>query len=425
MIILCKIVGGRIMYIMKRFLGEEFEKFNSIMDSYNHDQNFCINMAACISYPFQEVMDVQAMPFNTLPTEGTVGNRFFPMCSSLDDIENYAETLALNLFHLKWNDYHVSVQPNSGTQANQIIYNAILKDGDVVLSLNPKDGGHISHTKMGCRNISVKYYTLNKDYEIDYNILEDLLKKYHPQLVIVGASSYPKEFNYKKISEITAAYGTKIMADICHSVLFVAGQMHNNIFPFVDFATFTMDKTLRGPQGGVIIYKTIYDKSISQSVFPKTQGGPIQNSMFAKAMCFLKLSSMDIHTYASKTIENANMIIQALNQHQVITVTPYTYNHIILIDLSKTIVTGREMEKILFDNKIISNRNQIPNDTKNAFITSGIRLGATSITNLNYSPADVMILGEYISQIINNKKPDIQILNYLITKYHSNINISS
>ena len=413
------------MYILKRFMGDEFNKFNTIMESYNHDQNSCINMAACISYPFQEVMDVQAMPFSTLPTEGTVGNRFFPICSSLDEIEKYAESLALKLFRLKRDEYRVSIQPNSGTQANQIVYNAILKDGDYVLSLNPKDGGHISHTKMGCRNIIVKYFTLNKDYEVDYDILEDLVHKFRPKLVIVGASSYPKEFNYKKISEITIPYGTKLMADICHSALFIAGQMHSDIFPYVDFATFTMDKTLRGPQGGVIIYKAEYDKLISQSIFPKTQGGPVQNALFAKTMCLLKLSSIDLHTYASKTIENANLLIQTLIQHQIKTVTTHTDNHIILIDLSKTTVTGSEMEKKLFKYKIISNRNQIPNDPRNAFITSGIRLGSTAITNLNYIREDIVILGAYISQIVNNEKPNSEILCHLITKYHANINTSS
>jgi glycine hydroxymethyltransferase len=149
------------MYILKRFLGDEFNKINAIIDSYNYEQNSCINMTACVSYPFNEVMDIQGMPFSTLPIEGTVGNRYFPMCHSLDEIEKYAEELALDLFKISREHYRVSVQPNSGTQANQIIYNAFLNDGDVVLSLNPKDGGHVSHTKMGCRNISVIYFKLN------------------------------------------------------------------------------------------------------------------------------------------------------------------------------------------------------------------------------------------------------------------------
>lgn len=413
------------MYILKRFLGDEFDKFNSIIDSYNYDQNSYINMAACVSYPFQEVMDIQAMPLSTLPTEGTVGNRYFPICFSLDEIEKYAEELALDLFKINRDNYRVSVQPNSGTQANQIIYNAFLNDGDIVLSLNPKDGGHISHTKMGCRNISVFYFELDNNLDVNYITLENLLQKYHPKLIIVGASSYPKEFDYQKIYEITSRYGTKLMADICHSVLYIAGNVHKSIFPFVDFATFTMDKTLRGPQGGIIIYRSEYDKSISQSIFPKTQGGPVQNIMFSKAMCFLKLHSIDLPTYAAQIIANANLLLHTLNQNNVKTVTSLSSNHIVLIDLSASKSTGIEMEKNLFINRIITNRNQIPNDPRNAFITSGVRLGTTVITNLGYSTQDIILLGNYISQIITDNSIDQQILNSLITKYHSGINISN
>jgi glycine hydroxymethyltransferase len=413
------------MYILKRFLGDEFDKFNTIIDSYNYDQNSCINLAACVSYPFQEVMDIQAMPLSTLPTEGTIGNRYFPICYSLDEIEKYAEELALDLFKINKENYRVSVQPNSGTQANQIVYNALLNDGDIVLSLSPKDGGHISHTKMGCRNISVIHLNLDNNLDVDYLMLENLLQKYHPKLIIIGASSYPKEFDYQRIYEISSPYGSKLMADICHSVLYIAGNVHKDIFPYVDFVTFTMDKTLRGPQGGIIIYRSEYDKSISQSIFPKTQGGPIQNIMFAKAMCFLKLHSTDVHTYATQIIANANLLIHTLKQNNVKTVTSFTSNHIILIDLTESKRTGIEIEKKLFDNKIIANRNQIPNDPQNAFITSGVRLGTTVITNLEYSPQDIILLGNYISQIITSNTIDSKILNTLINKYHVGVNISN
>lgn len=413
------------MFIVKRFLGEELNRFNSIIDSYNLDQNSRINLTACSSYPFQEVLDVQKMPLCTLPTEGTLGKRFFPICRSLDEIEEYAQELALNLFNIKETSYMVSVQPNSGTQANQIVFNAILDDGDTVLSLNPRDGGHISHTKMGGRNIKVKYFVLNTDLEVDYNYLEDLLKTYHPKLVIVGASSYVKEFDYQKISIITNKHGAKLLADICHSVLYVIGHVHRNIFPYVDFATFTMDKTLRGPQGGVIVYRTEFNNGISSSIFPKTQGGPIQNLMFAKTMCFLKLSLIDVHLYAANVIDNANLLLKALNNHNVQTVTDHTQNHIILISLLKTSYTGRVMESRLFDQGIISNRNLIPSDNKGAYDTSGIRLGSIPITNLGYTPEDVEKLGIFISEVITNGYSRRHILESLIEKYHKNINISN
>lgn len=218
------------MYILKRFLGKEYDTFNSIIDEYNNEQNTFINLTACVSYPFQEVLDVQAMPLATIPTEGTRRNRYFPMVDSIEDIENYAEQLILNAFQVHDTSYRVSVQPNSGTQANQIVYNAILKDGDSVVALCPKDGGHISHTKLGCRDIKSHYFSLDNNLDIDYENFEQIIADIHPQLVIVGASSYIKEFDYKKIYTITSKYNIPLMADICHSVLYIIGQVHKKFF---------------------------------------------------------------------------------------------------------------------------------------------------------------------------------------------------
>ena len=413
------------MYILKRFLGDEFEHFNAILNKYNSEQNTFINLTACVSYPFQEVLDVQSMPLATVPTEGTRGKRYFPSVNSIDEIENYAEELGLKLFQIKKSSYKISLQPNSGTQANQIVYNAILKNGDTVLALSPKDGGHISHTKLGCRDIRPVYFSLNKNLEIDYELLEKQIIEMHPKLVIVGASSYIKEFDYQKIHSITSRYKVPLMADICHSVLYIMGNLHKDIFPFVDFATFTMDKLLCGPQGGILVYKSEYDSKIATSIFPKTQGGPIQNSLFAKAMCFLKLNTINIQEYAETVINNANLLINELKSENVKVINDIAYNHIILIDLTYSGTTGKCIEEKLFKNGILVNRNQIPNDTQSALITSGIRIGTVPITNLNYSEDDLKKLGKYLATIINGETPLKETFLYLIEKYHNNINISS
>ena len=413
------------MYILKRFLGNNFERFNTIVKKYNLEQNTYINLTACVSYPFQEVLDVQAMPFATIPTEGTRGKRYFPSVESIDDIENYAEELGLKLFHIHDSSYKISIQPHSGTQANQIVYNAILNNGDTVLALNPKDGGHISHTKLGCRSIRPIYFSLNQNLEVNYELFEDQIIKEKPKLVIVGASSYIKEFDYKKIYSITSRYQIPLMADICHSVLYIMGNVHKNIFPFVDFATFTMDKLLCGPQGGVIIYKTEYDSKINTSIFPKTQGGPIQNSLFSKTMCFLKLNNINIDAYAKEVIENTNLMINTLKAENVKTINDIAQNHIILVDLTTNELSGKNAEELLFNHGILVNRNLIPNDTQNALITSGIRIGTVPITNLNYSKNDIVNLGRYLAAVINGKIPQQEIFMHLIEKYHSNINISN
>lgn len=413
------------MYIMKRFLGEDFERFNTIINKYNFEQNTYINLTACVSYPFQEVLDVQGMPLATVPTEGTRGKRYFPSVESIDDIENYAEELGLELFHIKDFSYKISIQPNSGTQANQIVYNAILNTGDTVLALNPKDGGHISHTKLGCRDIRPIYFSLNKNLEIDYEMLENQIINEKPKLVIVGASSYIKEFDYQKIYTITSRYKVPLMADICHSVLYIMGNIHKNIFPFVDFATFTMDKLLCGPQGGVIVYKDEYDSKIGTSIFPKTQGGPIQNSLFSKTMCFLKLSSMNVEEYAKSIIDNTNLMINVLKTQNIKTINDIAENHIILVDVTTNGISGKIAEGMLYKHGVLVNRNQIPNDKQSALITSGIRIGTVPITNLNYSNSDITILGKYLATVINGEIPQKEDFLYLIEKYHSHINISN
>ena len=413
------------MYILKRFLGNEFDYFNTIIDKYNSEQNEYINLTACVSYPFQEVLDVQAMPLSTVPTEGTRGKRYFPSVESIEDIENYAEELGLKLFHIKDFSYKISVQPNSGTQANQIVYNAVLNNGDTILALNPKDGGHISHTKLGCRDVKPIYFSLDKNLEIDYDLFEKQIIDVQPKLVIVGASSYIKECNYQKIYSITSRYKVPLMADICHSVLYIMGNIHKNIFPFVDFATFTMDKLLCGPQGGVIVYKDEYDSKINTSIFPKTQGGPIQNSLFSKTMCFLKLNSMNVDEYAKKVIDNTNIMINTLKSKGVSTINDIACNHIILVDLTPNNISGKAAEEILFKHGVLVNRNQIPNDKRNALITSGIRIGTVPITNLNYSKDDIILLGNYLADIVNGEMAQKDIYQYLVDKYHYNINISS
>lgn len=261
--------------------------------------------------------------------------------------------------------------------------------------------------------------------DIDYELLEKQIIDIHPKLIIVGASSYVKEFDYQKIHSIASRYNVPLMADICHSVLYIMGKLHKDIFPFVDFATFTMDKLLCGPQGGVLVYKSKYDSKITTSIFPKTQGGPLQNSLFAKAMCFLKLNSINISEYAKTVIHNANILLNELTSGNIKVINDIAYNHIILIDVAYSGATGKDIEAKLFKNGILVNRNQIPNDTQNALTASGIRIGTVPITNLNYSEDDIKKLGKYLAAFINSETPSQEIFLYLIEKYHKNINISN
>ena len=276
------------MYQIKKYLGSEYNRINKIIDSFNSLTKSHINLAACCSYPFESVLEAQSAPTYLLPTEGVIGNRFFPEMNCIDDIEKYAEEIILHIFKLTKKEYKATTQPHSGTQANQIVYNAVLEDGDTIISLDTKSGGHVSHNKF-VKNINVCNFGLTNNNEIDYKSFENTIKREHPKLVIIGASSFPNKIDYQRIIKISHDNGALVLADICHTVLFILGNVYPTPFPNVDFVSFTMDKTLRGPQGGILIYKAEFSNAIDYSIFPKTQGGPLQSAQFAKLIGLVEL----------------------------------------------------------------------------------------------------------------------------------------
>lgn len=412
------------MFLLKKFLGTEYSRINSIIESYNNVSNNYINLEACCSYPFQSVLQAQSYPMFTLPTEGMVGDRYFPSFESMDEIDLYTEELLLQLLNLNSNEYGVCNQPHSGTQANQIIYNAILKDGDTVLCLDPKSGGHISHNKF-VKNINVINFGLTDSYNIDYIEINKLANKYNPKLIIMGASSFANNINYEYIGKIAHRVNAFFMVDACHTILYIMGRKFSNPFPNADFLTFSFEKVLRGPQGGIIVYRKQFKKKISYSTFPITQGGPLQSIQFAKLLCLVELSRLDIGQYALQVQHINKLMNTILTSKNIETYCKDFKTHIILIDVTKYNMTGVEAEKLFYDNNILVNKNQIPNDNLPPHITSGIRIGTTCLSNLNYSDEDVTILGECIAQLLHEKKCNREKIDYLVQKYQININISN
>ena len=412
------------MFLLKKFLGDHYNRVNQIIDSYNNVQNNYINLEACCSYPFSNVMKAQEYPMFTLPTEGMVGERFFPNFKSMDDIDIYTEELVLNLLNLDNHKYSVCNQPHSGTQANQIVYNTILKDGDVVLSLDPKSGGHISHNKFA-KNIKVINYGLTSNYIINYEQISELAAKHRPKLIIVGASSYPNNIDYKLISKIAHNNDSYIMVDACHTILYIMAGLYTNPFPDVDFVTFSLEKVLRGPQGGILIYRNDFKKTISYSVFPLTQGGPLQSIQFAKLLCFVELSHIDIKKYASDIQHRAKIIGCKLNDNGINTFSKDYKTHILLVDVTPFKLTGNVAEQLFYDNHFLVNKNQIPLDPLPPHIASGIRFGTTCISNLHYTDEDTIYLADLIVSLLLSHKAEAESLNYLIKKYHKRTNISS
>jgi len=408
------------MYLLKNSFGEKFERINKILNQHINMLNGTINLIASASYPFKEVLQALGYPLFIFPVEGLPNNRYFPGTSVIDDVEKIAEELIQDLFNLD-EQYKATIQPHSGTQANQIVFNAVLNAEDLVLSMKPSHGGHISHTTLIGKRNPVIYYNLNENYEIDYDNLRSIALKYKPKLIIAGSSSYPRKIDYKKIKKIAEKIGAFLLADISHSALFIISGDHGEISPYVDFSTFTFGKNLRGPHGGVLIYKKKYHKKVSYSVFPKTQGGPMQQSLFAKLVCLQKLKTININEYSNSILRNAKELGKIIKNKGIDIITKGTDSHIVLIDLSKFKITGFNIEKRFESYSILVNRNLIPFDKEPPLITSGIRIGSTCITNLGYSLEDVRKLGEIISNLIlQPEKPHNKEINKLITKYHVN-----
>ncbi len=412
------------MYLLQKITGNKFNRINSIIDSYNYTQNNFINLIACVCYIFPEVIEAMKFPLSTLPTEGLMNNRYFPTYDYMERIEVLSQEQALKLFKIS-SGYKVNIQPHSGTQANHIIYNAILKDGDRVISMSPFDGGHISHTKLAGRKLELLHFYLNDDYKLDYNLIENMIMEFKPTLLIAGVSSYPREIDFQLLSQISHKHNCYILADISHTAIFVAGEVHKNVFPYVDFATFTMEKNLRGPHGGVIIYKEKFHKAISYSTFPISQGGPIQNMLFGKLVAFELLNQTNVKEYANRLVSNARSVSKTLLERGCDVVTSGTDSHIILVNTKSHGLLGNKAENILEKNRILVNRNLIPKDKEKPLITSGIRIGSTTITNLNYEFVDVINLSNTLADVLLNRKTDEHNVRYLLNKYHSSINISS
>ena len=249
--------------------------------------------------------------------------------------------------------------------------------------------------------------------------------KHKPKLIIVGASSYPNDIDYKLISKIAHNNGSYIMVDACHTILYIMAKLYSNPFPEVDFVTFSLEKVLRGPQGGILIYKKELQKVISYSVFPLTQGGPLQSLQFAKLLCFVELSNIDIKQYASEIQRHAKIIGSKLTNNGILTYSKDYKTHILLVDVTPFKLNGNTAQQIFYENHILVNKNQIPFDSLSPHITSGIRFGTTCISNLNYTYDDTAHLADCISNILLYQNIKNEVLEYIINKYHKGTSISN
>lgn len=334
--------------------------------------------------------------------EGYPGKRYYGGCEYVDIVENIAIERAKKLFGAE----HANVQPHSGAQANSAVYFAVLSPGDTVMGMSLSEGGHLTHGSPV--NISGKYYNF-VPYGVDPNThlinYDEVLKKalkYKPKLIVCGASAYPRTIDFKKFREIANACGAYLMVDMAHIAGLVAAGVHTNPVPYADFVTSTTHKTLRGPRGGLILCREKYGKQIDKAIFPGTQGGPLMHIIAAKAVCFGEALKPEFEEYGKKVISNCKALANGLINRGHKLVSNGTDNHLLLLDLRTTGITGKDLEKQLDEVYITVNKNTVPNEPLSSFVTSGVRMGTAAVTSRGLNENDMDKIAEFITMVTDN-----------------------
>ena len=301
------------MYHLRNFLDDRFEKIQSIISNEYTQLNEYINLIGSANYAFPSVLEAMNTPFNLNPSEGSRGKRFFPLCNDIDRLENIAEEWLKTLFQC--DGYVSNIEAYSGTQANQIVYQAVLKKNDTVIVMDSKAGGHVSHYHYLKTFCNIYTYSVNEMEEIDYDEIEILCKNNKSKLLIAGTSSYPRKIDYKKISEICQKYKTLLLADISHTAIYIMTQKHPSPFGYADFITFTTHKTTRGIRGGIVMCKEKFISQIDRATFPIVQGAPKFNEVLAKTVMLGELISIDINAYVNRILTISNTFVDIFKQH--------------------------------------------------------------------------------------------------------------
>ncbi len=351
----------------------------------------------------KQVIEVMGSHLTNKYAEGTPGKRYYGGCEHVDVIETIARQRIEKLFGAEYSN----VQPHSGVQANMAAYFALLKPGDTVLGMNLAHGGHLSHgSPVSMSGVYYNFipYGINKETELlDYEELDRLAKQHKPKLIVAGASAYPREIDFKKISEIAKANNALFMVDMAHIAGLVTAGVHMSPVPYADVVTTTTHKTMRGPRGGAILCKAEFAKKIDKAVFPGAQGGPLMHIIAAKAVAFKEALSPEYKEYQKQIALNAKALSKKLMEKGFKLLSNGTDNHLMLVDLRNFGLNGKFAEKVLDEARITVNKNAIPFDTENANTTSGIRVGTPTVTARGMKEAEMELIGEAIYNCLIEK----------------------
>ncbi len=371
------------------------EIYQAVMQEVNR-QRSKIELIASENFVSEAVLEAAGSPLTNKYAEGYPGKRYYGGCEYVDVVETLAIERAKKLFGCE----HVNVQPHSGAQANTAVYFAVLEPGDTILGMDLAHGGHLTHgmkLNVSGKTYHSESYTVSPDtMRIDYDKLLEKAREVKPKIIVAGASAYPRIIDFKRFREIADEVGAYLFVDMAHIAGLVAAGLHPNPVPYADFVTTTTHKTLRGPRGGIILCKEKYAKIIDSAVFPGQQGGPLMHIIAAKAVALKEALSDEFRQYQLNIIKNAAALAEGLLAHGLNLVSGGTDNHLMLLDLRGTGVTGKELQLRLDEVNITSNKNGIPYDTEKPFITSGVRLGTAAVTTIGMTEADMAEIAELI-----------------------------
>ncbi len=366
-------------------------------------QEYKLELIASENYVSQAVLEAQGSVLTNKYAEGYPGKRYYGGCENVDIAERLAQERALKLF----GGDAINVQPHSGSQANMGVYLSYLKPGDTILGMDLSHGGHLTH---GMKlNFSGMYfqvfsYGVRKDtYLIDYDQVRDLAKKHHPKMIVAGASAYSRVIDFPKFREICDEVGAKLFVDMAHIAGLIAAGLHPSPVPHSHFVTSTTHKTLRGPRGGFIICTHEFEKTINSRIFPGIQGGPLMHVIAAKAVAFKEALAPEFKEYQKQILKNAKALCGALIEKEYSVISGGTDNHLFMLDLSKTELTGKDAEIMLDQAGITVNKNTIPFETRPPMVASGVRIGTPACTTRGMKEPEMKQIADLIDRALKSK----------------------
>ncbi len=389
---------------------EDSEVYSAIMQELQRQRDK-IELIASENIVSEAVLEAAGSVLTNKYAEGYPGKRYYGGCEYVDIVEQLAIDRAKELFGAKF----ANVQPHSGAQANTAVYFAILKPGDKILGMDLSHGGHLTHgmkLNVSGKTYESDFYQVDKETgEINYEEVRRKALEFKPNVIVAGASAYPRIIDFKKFREIADEVGAYLFVDMAHIAGLVAAGLHPNPVPYAHIVTTTTHKTLRGPRGGIILTNDEeLAKKINSAVFPGQQGGPLMHIIAAKAVAFKEALSPEFREYANQIVKNAKALSEALLARNVNLVSGGTDNHLMLIDLRGTGITGKELQLRLDDCNITANKNTIPFDPEKPFVTSGVRIGTPAVTTRGMKEEDMVEIADLISLCIfdyENKKDEV------------------